>query len=91
MKLPGAEVGKQLQVGAGEAKCLGCEHVARRHGVPQLKVDATNTDMGNADNDEISYSLYFCIDSGFAGCSGTTIASGGNLKPPFYQNLVYFL
>ena len=23
MKLPGAEVGKQLQVGAGEAKCLG--------------------------------------------------------------------
>ena len=45
------------------------------------------TKSTDADNDEISYSLYFCIDSGFAGCSGTTIASGGNLKPPFYQNL----
>jgi len=41
----------------------------------------------DADNDEISYSLYFCTDSGFAGCSGTTVTASSNLRPPSNQNL----
>ncbi|SVD08256.1 uncharacterized protein METZ01_LOCUS361110, partial [marine metagenome] len=45
------------------------------------------TKSTDADNDAISYSLYFCTDSGFAGCSGTSVAAGGNLMPPFNQNL----
>ena len=45
------------------------------------------TKSTDADNDAISYSLYFCTDSGFAGCSGTSVATGGNLMPPFNQNL----
>jgi len=45
------------------------------------------TKSTDADNDVISYSLYFCTDSGFAGCSGTNVASGVNLMPPFNQNL----
>jgi len=40
----------------------------------------------DADNDDISYSLYFCTDSGFAGCSGTTVAASDNLMPPINQN-----
>jgi len=45
------------------------------------------TKSTDADNDAISYSLYFCTDSGFAGCSGTTVAAGGKLMPQFNQNL----
>ncbi len=45
------------------------------------------TKSTDADNDAVSYSLYFCTDSGFAGCSGTTVVAGGNLMPPFNQNL----
>ena len=45
------------------------------------------TKSTDADNDEISYSLYFCTDSGFAGCSGTTVSAVGNLMPPINQNL----
>jgi hypothetical protein len=44
------------------------------------------TKSTDADNDAISYSLYFCTDSGFAGCSGTTVAARGNLMPPINQN-----
>ena len=45
------------------------------------------TKSTDADNDDISYSLYFCTDSGFAGCSGTTVAAVDNLMPPTNQNL----
>jgi len=45
------------------------------------------TKSTDADNDAISYSLYFCTDSGFTGCSGTSVAAGGNIMPPFNQNL----
>ena len=45
------------------------------------------TKSTDADNDAISYSLYFCTHSGLAGCSGTSVAAGGNLMPPFNQNL----
>ncbi len=45
------------------------------------------TKSTDADNDEISYSLFFCTDSGFAGCSGTTVSAVGNLMPPINQNL----
>jgi len=45
------------------------------------------TKSTDADNDTISYSFYLCTDSGFAGCSGTNVAAGGNLMPPFNQNL----
>jgi len=41
----------------------------------------------DADNDAVSYSLYFCTDSGFNGCSGKSVATSGNLMPPFNQNL----
>ena len=44
------------------------------------------TKSTDADNDDISYSLYFCTDSGFAGCSGTTVAASGNLMPPINHN-----
>ncbi|SVD19133.1 uncharacterized protein METZ01_LOCUS371987, partial [marine metagenome] len=44
------------------------------------------TKSTDADNDDISYSLYFCTESGFAGCSGTTVAASGNLMPPINQN-----
>tara|TARA_B100001540_G_scaffold24061_1_gene19652 strand:- start:108 stop:797 length:690 start_codon:yes stop_codon:yes gene_type:complete len=45
------------------------------------------TKSTDADNDDISYSLYFCTDSGFAGCSGNTVTSSSNIMPPIYQNL----
>ena len=44
------------------------------------------TKSTDADNDDISYSLYFCTDSGFAGCSGTSVTAGFNLMPPFNKN-----
>ena len=44
------------------------------------------TKSTDADNDEVSYSLFFCTDSGFAGCSGITVAASGNLIPPINQN-----
>jgi len=47
------------------------------------------TKSTDADNDAISYNLYFCPDSGFAGCSGKSIAAGDNLMPPFNQNFKY--
>jgi len=45
------------------------------------------TKSTDADNDAISYSFYLCTDSGFAGCSGTTVTAGNNLIPPLNQNL----
>jgi hypothetical protein len=45
------------------------------------------TKSTDADNDAISYSLYFCTENDFDGCSGTSVAAGGNLMPPFYHNL----
>jgi len=44
----------------------------------------TSTD---ADNDTISYSFYLCTNTGFVGCSGTNVAAGVKLMPPFNQNL----
>jgi len=44
------------------------------------------TKSTDADNDDISYSLYFCTDSGFAGCSGTTVTASSNLMHPNNQN-----
>tara|TARA_B100000315_G_C14559475_1_gene579791 strand:- start:328 stop:2184 length:1857 start_codon:yes stop_codon:yes gene_type:complete len=41
----------------------------------------------DADNDTVSYSFYLCTNSGFSGCSGTSVAAGVNLTPPFNQNL----
>jgi len=49
------------------------------------------TKSTDADNDAISYSLYFCTDSGFAGCSGITVAANGNLMPPNNQIFQYSL
>jgi len=45
------------------------------------------TKSTDSDNDVVSYSLFICTDSGFAGCSGTTVSSSGNLMPPFNQYL----
>jgi len=45
------------------------------------------TKSTDTDNDAISYTFYLCTESGFTGCSGTTVAAGSNLMPPFNQNL----
>ena len=45
------------------------------------------TKSTDADNDTVSYSFYLCTNSGFSGCSGTSVAAGVNLTPPFNQNL----
>ncbi len=39
------------------------------------------------DGDTVSYKIYICTDSGFAGCSGTSVTAGVNFVPPFNQNL----
>jgi len=43
------------------------------------------------ENDPISYKIYICSDSGFAGCSGTSIAAGVNnfFNQPFDQYFRY--
>ena len=42
----------------------------------------------DTDGDTVSYKIYICTNSGFTGCSGTSVAAGGNLlMPPFNQNL----
>ena len=44
----------------------------------------------DADNDNISYTLYVCVDDGFVGsglCTGTSVTAGVNFVPPFNQNL----
>ncbi|HIB94255.1 MAG TPA: hypothetical protein EYO60_08185, partial [Candidatus Lambdaproteobacteria bacterium] len=38
------------------------------------------------DGDTVSYNIYICTDSGFAGCSGTSVTAGVNFVPPFNQN-----
>jgi hypothetical protein len=40
----------------------------------------------DSDNDAVSYNIYICTDSGFAGCSGTSVTAGVNFVPPFNQN-----
>ena len=49
------------------------------------------TKSTDTDNDAISYTFYLCTDSGFAGCSGTTVASCNNLIPPLNKKLQYSL
>jgi len=44
---------------------------------------AASTD---SDNDKVSYTMYICDNSGFVGCSGTSVTAGGNFVPPFNQN-----
>jgi hypothetical protein len=38
------------------------------------------------DNDAVSYNIYICTNSGFVGCSGTSVTAGVNFNPPFNQN-----
>jgi len=38
------------------------------------------------DNDAVSHNIYICTDSGFVGCSGTSVTAGVNFNPPFNQN-----
>ena len=38
------------------------------------------------DNDAVSHNIYICTDSGFVGCSGTSVTAGVNFVPPFNQN-----
>jgi len=40
----------------------------------------------DSDGDNVSYTMYICDNSGFVGCSGTSITAGGNFVPPFNQN-----
>ena len=40
----------------------------------------------DSDGDNISYTMYVCGNSGFTGCSGTSVTAGGNFVPPFNQN-----
>ena len=40
----------------------------------------------DSDGDTVSYNIYICTDSGFAGCSGTSVTAGVNFVPPFNQN-----
>ena len=40
----------------------------------------------DSDGDTVSYKIYICTDSGFAGCSGTSVTAGVNFVPPFNQN-----
>ena len=40
----------------------------------------------DTDNDAVSYNIYICTDSGFVGCSGTSVTTGVNFNPPFNQN-----
>ena len=44
---------------------------------------AASTD---SDGDSVSYTMYVCDNSGFVGCSGTSVTAGGNFVPPFNQN-----
>ena len=44
------------------------------------------TGSTDSDNDAVSYNIYICTDSGFAGCSGTSVTAGVNFVPPFNQN-----
>jgi len=44
---------------------------------------AASTD---SDGDTVSYTMYICDNSGFVGCSGTSVTAGGNFVPPFNQN-----
>ena len=38
------------------------------------------------DGDTVSYKIYICTDSGFAGCSGASVTAGVNFIHPFNQN-----
>jgi len=40
----------------------------------------------DSDGDNVSYTMYICGNSGFVGCSGTSVTAGGNFVPPFNQN-----
>ncbi len=40
----------------------------------------------DSDGDNVSYTRYVCTNSGFVGCSGTSVTAGGNFVPPFNQN-----
>ena len=40
----------------------------------------------DTDNDVVSHNIYICTDSGFVGCSGTSVTAGVNFNPPFNQN-----
>ncbi len=40
----------------------------------------------DSDGDNVSYTMYVCGNSGFVGCSGTSVTAGGNFVPPFNQN-----
>jgi hypothetical protein len=40
----------------------------------------------DSDGDNVSYTMYICTNSGFVGCSGTSVTAGGNFVPPFNQN-----
>ena len=40
----------------------------------------------DSDGDNVSYTMYICDNSGFVGCSGTSVTAGGNFVPPFNQN-----
>ena len=44
---------------------------------------AVSTD---SDGDTVSYTMYICTNSGFVGCSGTSVTAGVNFVPPFNQN-----
>jgi len=44
------------------------------------------TKSTDSDGDTVSYKIYICTDSGFAGCSGTSVTAGVNFVPPFNQN-----
>ena len=44
------------------------------------------TGSTDTDNDAVSYNIYICTDSGFVGCSGTSVTAGVNFNPPFNQN-----
>ena len=44
------------------------------------------TPSTDPDNDVVSYTMYICTNSGFVGCSGTSVTAGGNFVPPFNQN-----
>jgi hypothetical protein len=40
----------------------------------------------DSDGDTVSYNIYICTNSGFVGCSGTSVTAGGNFVPPFNEN-----
>ncbi len=40
----------------------------------------------DSDGDNVSYTRYVCTNSGFVGCSGTSVTAGANFVPPFNQN-----